>query len=47
MNVHVARTKKLSNIRAAGKDENIVLVPPRQLTIETALGWIAEDELLE
>jgi GTP-binding protein len=47
MNVHVARTKKLTNIRAAGKDENIVLVPPRQLTIEAALGWIAEDELLE
>jgi len=47
MNVHVARAKKLTNIRAANKDENIVLVPPRQLTIETALGWIAEDELLE
>jgi len=47
MNVHVARMKKLTNIRAAGKDENIVLTPPRQLTIETALGWIADDELLE
>jgi GTP-binding protein len=47
MNVHVARMKKLTNIRAAGKDENIVLTPPRQLTIEAALGWIADDELLE
>jgi GTP-binding protein len=47
MNVHVARMKKLTNIRAAGKDENVVLVPPRQLTIETALGWIEDDELLE
>jgi GTP-binding protein len=47
MNVHVSRAKKLTNIRAAGKDENMVLTPPRQLTIETALGWIAEDELLE
>lgn len=47
MNVHVGRAKKLTNIRAAGKDENVVLTPPRQLTIETALGWIAEDELLE
>jgi GTP-binding protein len=47
MNVHVGRAKKLTNIRAAGKDENMVLTPPRQLTIETALGWIAEDELLE
>ncbi len=47
MNVHVSRSKKLTNIRAAGKDENMVLTPPRQITIETALGWIAEDELLE
>jgi len=47
MNVHVGRAKKLTNIRAAGKDENMVLTPPRQHTIETALGWIAEDELLE
>jgi GTP-binding protein len=47
MNVHVARAKKLTNIRAAGKDENIVLTPPRQLTIEAALGWIEDDELLE
>ena len=47
MNVHVGRAKKLTNIRAAGKDENVVLTPPRQLTIEAALGWIAEDELLE
>jgi GTP-binding protein len=47
MNVHVARAKKLSNVRAAGKDENVVLTPPRQLTIESALGWIADDELLE
>jgi GTP-binding protein len=47
MNVHVSRAKKLTNIRAAGKDENVVLTPPRQVAIEWALGWIAEDELLE
>jgi GTP-binding protein len=47
MNVHVARLKKLTNIRAAGKDENVVLTPPRAVAIEWALGWIAEDELLE
>jgi len=47
MNVHVARTKKLTNIRAAGKDEAMVLTPPRVHSIETALGWIADDELLE
>jgi GTP-binding protein len=47
MNVHASRTKKLTNIRAAGKDENVVLTPPRPMTIEAALGWIADDELLE
>ena len=47
MNVHAARAKKLTNIRAAGKDESMVLVPPRIHSIETALGWIADDELLE
>jgi GTP-binding protein len=47
MNVHAARTKKLTNIRAAGKDENVVLTPPRPVAIEWALGWIDDDELLE
>jgi GTP-binding protein len=47
MNVHVGRSKKLTNIRAAGKDEAIVLTPPRIHSIETALGWIEDDELLE
>jgi GTP-binding protein len=47
MNVNVVRAKKLTNIRAAGKDENTVLTPPRRVTIESALEWIAEDELLE
>ncbi|MDH3211477.1 MAG: translational GTPase TypA [Myxococcales bacterium] len=47
MNVNVCRAKKLSNVRAAGKDENASVSPPRRLTIESALEWIAEDELLE
>jgi GTP-binding protein len=47
MNVHASRAKKLTNIRAAGKDEAMVLTPPRIHSIETALGWIADDELLE
>jgi GTP-binding protein len=47
MDVHVGRAKKLTNIRAAGKDEAIVLTPPRIHSIETALGWIEDDELLE
>jgi GTP-binding protein len=47
LNVHVARAKKLTNIRAAGKDEATILTPPRLVNIEWALGWIADDELLE
>jgi GTP-binding protein len=47
LNVHVCRAKKLTNIRAAGKDEATVLTTPRPVTIEWALGWIADDELLE
>ena len=47
MNVNVVRAKKLTNIRAAGKDENTVVTTPRKITIESALEWIGEDELLE
>ena len=47
LDVNVCREKKLTNIRAAGRDENIILIPPRQLTIETAMEWIDQDELVE
>ncbi len=47
MNVNVCRPKKQTNIRAAGRDEAAVLTPPRPITIESSLEWIAEDELLE
>jgi GTP-binding protein len=47
LDVNCCREKKLTNIRAAGKDENIILVPPRPLTIETAMEWIDQDELVE
>jgi GTP-binding protein len=47
LNVNVCRAKKLTNIRAAGKDEATVVSPPRRLTIESALEWIEDDELLE
>jgi GTP-binding protein len=47
MNVNACRMKKLTNIRAAGKDENVILTPPRSITIENALEWIESDELLE
>jgi GTP-binding protein len=47
MNVNVVRGKKLTNIRAAGRDENVVLTPPREVEIEWALEWMEDDELLE
>ncbi len=47
MVVNACKPKKLTNVRAAGKDENTVLSPPRQLTLESALEWIEIDELLE
>jgi len=45
--VNVIKEKKLSNMRTAGKDENVMLAPPRILTIETAMEWIDADELVE
>jgi GTP-binding protein len=47
MNVNVTRLKKLTNIRAAGKDEAAILTPPRKVQIEWALEWMQDDELLE
>ena len=47
LNVNVCRAKKLTNVRAAGKDESEILTPPRRLGIEACLEWIEEDELLE
>jgi GTP-binding protein len=47
MEVNVAKGKKLTNMRAAGSDENVLLEPPRQVTLESALEWIGEDELVE
>jgi GTP-binding protein len=45
--VNPIKTKKLTNIRAAGKDEAIVLTPPIQVTLEYAVEFIADDELVE
>lgn len=47
MNVNVCRAKKLDNMRAAGKDDAPIITPARKLTIESALEWIEDDELLE
>lgn len=45
--VNVTKEKQLTNIRAAGSDENIVLTPPLNLSLEQALELIADDELVE
>ncbi len=45
--VNPVRTKQLTNIRAAGKDEAILLTPPIRLTLEYAVEFVADDELAE
>lgn len=45
--VNVCKEKKLTNMRASGSDANVILAPPRQMSIEEALEYIEDDELLE
>ena len=45
--VNAIREKKLTNIRAAGSDEAIHLTPPREMTLEFALEFIEDGELVE
>jgi len=45
--VNVIQGKKLTNIRAAGKDENVILTPPLRMSLERALSYIDDDELVE
>lgn len=45
--VNVCRTKKLTNMRSSGADDSVRLTPPRQFTLEQALEYIEDDELLE
>jgi len=45
--VNATKAKQLTNIRAAGSDENILLTPPRKFTLEQAIDYIADDELVE
>jgi GTP-binding protein len=47
LNVNVCREKKLTNIRAAGRDENVIITPHRELGLEDCIEWIADDELVE
>jgi GTP-binding protein len=47
LDVNPLKAKQLTNIRAAGKDEAVKLTPPRRLTLEQAIAYIDEDELVE
>jgi len=47
LEVNVLKGKKLTNVRAAGKDEAVRLTPPIRMTLERALAWIQDDELME
>jgi GTP-binding protein len=47
LNVNICREKKLTNIRAAGRDENIIITPHREMGLEEGIEWISDDELVE
>ena len=47
LNVNICKTKKLTNVRAAGSDEKVMLPPPLQFSLEEMLEYIQEDELVE
>ncbi len=45
--INVTKEKHLTNVRASGSDENVILTPPRKQTLETAIDFIQDDELIE
>jgi GTP-binding protein len=47
LDVNIVREKKLTNMRASGHDEAVVITPHRQLGLEAAVEWIGDDELVE
>lgn len=47
LEVNVCRAKKVTNVRAAGSDRNMEIAPPREFSLEAALEYLEEDELLE
>jgi GTP-binding protein len=47
LNVNIVREKKLTNMRASGRDENVIITPHRVMGLEDGIEWIKEDELVE
>ena len=45
--VNVIKGKQLTNVRASGSDENIILIPPRRFTLEQCIDYVQDDELIE
>jgi len=47
LDVNPSKTKKLTNMRASGRDENVILTPHRVMNLEMAINFIRDDELVE
>ncbi len=47
LDINILKAKQLTNVRASGKDEAVILVPPRKMSLEDMIAYINEDELVE
>jgi GTP-binding protein len=47
LEVNPIKEKKLTNVRASGKDDAMLLIPPRRMNLEQAIAYIEDDELVE
>jgi GTP-binding protein len=47
LDINVLKGKQLTNMRASGKDDAVILVPPRKMSLEDMMSYIKDDELVE
>ncbi len=47
LDINILKAKQLTNVRASGKDEAVILVPPRKMSLEDMMAYINDDELVE
>jgi len=47
IDVNVCKTKKLTNTRASGSDDAIILTPPKKMSVEEMMEFVEDDELIE
>jgi GTP-binding protein len=45
--VNITKAKQLTNVRAAGSDENVLVIPARKMSLEQGIVYIEDDELIE